>query len=148
MNDPVAILKRDHREAEELIRKLEDSKPGARRRSTLEKLSKALTLHMEIEEQIVYPVVQRAVGAEEAEEAEIEHKLARETLALATGMVDEPGFGAVVDMLKAGVKHHVRDEERKVFPELKRNIDRSELAEMGDAVMAMKSPRRARRSAA
>src|SRR4051794_5382031 len=115
MNDPVAMLKREHREVEEMLTKLQDSKPGARRRSTVDKVVAALTLHMQMEEQIIYPVVQRVVGAEAEEEAEIEHRLAREALAHLQEMVDEPGFGAVVDMLKAGIKHHVKEEETEVF---------------------------------
>ena len=139
MNDPVAMLKREHREVEEMLTKLQDSNPGARRRSTVEKVAAALTLHMQMEEEVVYPVVKRVVGAEEEEEAEIEHRLAREALAHLQEMVDEPGFGAVVDMLKAGIKHHVKEEEKEVFPKLKKGLDRAELAEMGDQLMAMKS---------
>jgi hemerythrin superfamily protein len=139
MNDPVAMLKREHREVEEMLTKLQDSNPGARRRSTVEKVAAALTLHMQMEEQVVYPVVKRVVGAEAEEEAEIEHRLAREALAHLQEMVDEPGFGAVVDMLKAGIKHHVKEEEKEVFPKLKKGLDRAELAEMGDQLMAMKS---------
>ena len=139
MNDPVAMLKREHREVEEMLTKLQDSNPGARRRSTVEKVAAALTLHMQMEEEVVYPVVKRVVGAEEEEEDEIEHRLAREALAHLQEMVDEPGFGAVVDMLKAGIKHHVKEEEKEVFPKLKKGLDRAELAEMGDQLMAMKS---------
>jgi hemerythrin superfamily protein len=148
MNDPVAMLKREHREVEEMLTKLQDSNPGARRRSTVEKVAAALTLHMQMEEEVVYPVVKRVVGAEEEEEAEIEHRLAREALAHLQEMVDEPGFGAVVDMLKAGIKHHVKEEEKEVFPKLKKSLDRAELAEMGDQLMAMKSGSRRRRPAA
>ena len=75
MNDPVAILKRDHREVAQMLKILDASKPGARRRQTVEKLTAALELHMEIEERVIYPVVQRVVGKEEAEEAGVEHGL-------------------------------------------------------------------------
>jgi hypothetical protein len=59
MPDPVVLLKKDHREAEAMLKTLAASKPGARRRSTLEKLDAALRLHMEIEEADVYPLVNR-----------------------------------------------------------------------------------------
>jgi hemerythrin-like domain-containing protein len=67
MNDPVAILKRDHREVAQMLKTLDSSKPGARRRQTVDKLTRELELHMEIEERDVYPVVQRVVGEEEAQ---------------------------------------------------------------------------------
>jgi hemerythrin-like domain-containing protein len=147
MNDPVAILKRDHREVAQMLKTLESSKPGARRRQTVDKLTRELELHMEIEERDVYPVVQRVVGEEEAEEAGVEHRLAREGLAELQRLVDEPGFGAAVAMLTAGIKHHVKEEESEVFPELKRKIDRDELAELGDRVAAAKKPARRPRAA-
>jgi hemerythrin-like domain-containing protein len=148
MNDPVAILKRDHREVAQMLKTLDSSKPGARRRQTVDKLTQALELHMEIEERDIYPVVQRVVGEEEAEEAGVEHRLAREGLAELQRLVDEPGFGAAVAMLTAGIRHHVKEEEQEVFPELKRKIDRDELAALGDRVVAAKKPARRSRAAA
>jgi len=93
-------------------------------------------------------VVQRVVGEEEAEEAGIEHRLAREGLAEVQRLVDEPGFGAAVAMLTAGIRHHVKEEETEVFPELKRKIDREELGALGDRVAAAKKPARRSRTAA
>ena len=148
MNDPIAILKRDHREVAKMLKILAASKPGARRRQTVEKLSQALELHMEIEERDIYPVVARVVGKDEAEEANVEHGLAREGLADLRRLVDEPGFGAAVAMLTAGIRHHVKEEEQEVFPELKRKIDRNELRELGDQVAAAKKPGRRSRAIA
>jgi len=116
MNDPVAILKAHHREVADMLKTLESSKPGARRRSTVDKLTGALELHMEIEERDVYPLVEQLVGEEEAEEATVEHGLARNGLRQLRELVDEPGFGAVVSMLTAGIKHHVKEEEQECSP--------------------------------
>ena len=134
MNDPVAMLKRDHREVAAMLKTLADSKPGARRQATVKKLSSALQLHMRIEEQDVYPLVAKEVGEEEAEEANIEHGLARDGITKMEELVSEPGFGAAVAMLTAGIKHHVKEEETEIFPELKRNLDRIELADLGDQI--------------
>jgi hypothetical protein len=60
-----------------MLKTLDASRPGARRRQTVDKLTAALELHMEIEERDVSPIVQWVVGKEEAEEAGIEHRLAR-----------------------------------------------------------------------
>ena len=138
MNDPVVLLKQDHREAATLLKTLADSKPGARRRSTVEKLVGALTLHMEIEESRVYPLVAQLVGREEEQEAEIEHGLVRDGLVKLQELVDEPGFGAVVAMLTAGIRHHVKEEEQEIFPELKKKLDREQLRDLGDVVAADK----------
>lgn len=138
MTDPIALLKKDHREAEAMLKSLADSKPGARRQATLKKLTTALTLHMRIEEDEVYPFVAKQIGEEDAEEANIEHALARDGLAKLHELVSEPGFGAAVAMLTAGIKHHVKEEEHEMFPELKRNLDREELADIGDRVLQAK----------
>lgn len=142
MNDPITLLRKDHREAEDLIKRLEDSKrPGPRRRQTVEQLAAALTLHMELEERLVYPVARDALGDEEVAEAEVEHTLARDGLQKLRELVDAPGFGAAVDMVKAGVKHHVNDEEAEMFPKLEKRVDRETLARLGDEIQAGKGDR-------
>jgi hemerythrin-like domain-containing protein len=134
MNDPIAQLKRDHREVAAMLKTLDASKPGARRRSTLDKLVKSLELHMEIEESAVYPLVTERVSEDEAKEGRIEHGLARDGLAKLQELVDEPGFGAAVAMVTAGIKHHVKEEEQEIFPALKKKLDRDELRALGDRV--------------
>jgi iron-sulfur cluster repair protein YtfE (RIC family) len=144
LNDPVALLKKDHREAEALLKELAAGKPGAKRRAAVKKLHGALTLHMQIEERLVYPVVVRAVGAEEAKEATIEHGLARDALAKLAELDDEPGFGAAVAMLTAGIKHHVKEEETEMFPKLKRGLARDELRQLGNDIAAAKAAKKPR----
>ncbi len=96
---------------------------------------------MEIEERLVYPLVEQRVGHEQAREAETEHELAREGISKMNELHDAPGFGAAVTVVTAGVKHHVKEEEKEVFPSLKRNLDREELARLGDEVVAAKKGR-------
>jgi len=139
MNDPIALLKRDHREAAALLKELADSKPGAARRKTTDKLSAALALHMQIEENLVYPLVAERVGEDEEQEAETEHALARDGLAKMKELVDEGGFGAAVAMVTAGIKHHVKEEETEIFPALKDRLERDELAKLGDEVVSAKN---------
>jgi hemerythrin superfamily protein len=147
MNDPVAMLKQDHKEVSAMLKTLADSRPGARRRSTVEKLTAALTLHMAFEEQWIYPLVAEEVDEESAKEAKIEHELTREGLSEVNRLVDEPGFGAAIAMLTAGIRHHVKEEEGEIFPSLKRQLDREALSELGDELAATKSAqRRGRRS--
>jgi iron-sulfur cluster repair protein YtfE (RIC family) len=145
MNDPIAQLKEDHREVETLLKTLASSKPGARRRSTVAKVEDKLAKHMRIEERLVYPLIPSVLGDEAAEEANVEHGLARKGLAELKRLQDEPGFGASVDMLTAGIKHHVKEEEHEVFPKLKANLDRTQLAELGEAVLKERSGKRAKK---
>ena len=139
MNDPASMLKADHRAAKKLLSSLADSEEGAEREEMANELNTALTLHMEIEERIVYPAVRRYVGEDDEEEAEIEHGLAREGLKKMMSMMAVPGFGAAVEMLKGGISHHVEEEETEIFPELKGAMPREDWLAMGDAIAKAKA---------
>jgi len=143
VNDPIAMLKADHREAAALLKELADTKPGNARRKKTDRLSAALALHMEIEEMLVYPLVAEQVGEDEEHEAETEHALARDGLAKMNELLGEGGFGAAVAMVTAGIKHHVKEEETEIFPKLKASLERDELAKLGDEVAAAKKAGRA-----
>jgi hypothetical protein len=80
VHDPMTILKADHREARKMLTALADSDEGAERQKTVEEIDQALRLHMQIEEHLVYPLIKSELGAEDEEEAEVEHGLARDRL--------------------------------------------------------------------
>ena len=104
---------------EQLLERLADAEDGERA-PLIDELERSLATHMAVEEQFLYPLVEQVVDAESEEEAEVEHDLARDGLAKLRELQDKPGFGAAVDMLKAGIAHHVREEEGELFPELRR----------------------------
>ena len=53
-------------------------------------------------------------------------------------MMEQPGFGAAVEMLKGGILHHVKEEETEILPELKEAMSHEEWAAMGDAIAEAK----------
>lgn len=138
MNDPMRILKADHREVEKLLTKLADTEEGADREALAEELVTKLTAHMKMEESLIYPAVAEHVGAEDEEEAEVEHQLVREGLEKMEAMLEVPGFGAVVEMLKGGISHHVAEEETQLLPELKDALSREEWTALGDSLVQAK----------
>jgi iron-sulfur cluster repair protein YtfE (RIC family) len=143
VHDPIAILKRDHRETSAVLHHLASSEPGAARRRAAARVTDALQLHMAIEERLVHPLVALRLGDGEERESTTEHQLARSGLDRMNELVDERGLGAAVAMVTAGIRHHVREEERVVFPKLKASLNRDELRELGDAVAMAKRARRA-----
>lgn len=136
MNDPMTILKKDHAEAKKILAELGKSKPGKARRDMVTKVTAALDLHMSIEETLVYPLVEKVEGAKVRNEADVEHGLARESIATMNKMVDEPGFGAAAESLLGGILHHVREEESEILPTLKKKLDAGKWSELGDLVAA------------
>jgi iron-sulfur cluster repair protein YtfE (RIC family) len=112
-------LTEEHRKAEALVEQLANSDPGPQRETTLAELAESLSTHMAVEERFVYPIVVDVVGSEDEEGAENEHELTRAGLKKMQELVDAPGFGAAVDMVKAGLAHHVKEEEQEIFPKLR-----------------------------
>jgi hemerythrin-like domain-containing protein len=137
--DPIALITSDHRKVEQLFKEIESAE-GDDRNPLVEELVTQLLVHMEIEEQRVYPLVQRDVDTEMAEEAEVEHDLARQGLTQLQELApDSPGFGAALDMVRAGIKHHVEEEETELLPKLQQQMDVAELQRLGDELATMKA---------
>jgi hemerythrin superfamily protein len=80
VNDPLRILKADHRQVEGLLKSWRTPTKAPERKSIVEELMTKLSAHMDVEESLVYPSVSTKVGSEDEEEAEVEHGLAREGL--------------------------------------------------------------------
>jgi len=117
--DVIDHLTQEHRKAEALMEQLKESAAGETRDQLIVELTDALSTHMAVEEQFLYPIVTEVIGEETEAEAETEHGLAREGLAKLDQLRDQPGFGAALDMVKAGIAHHVEEEEQEVFPQLR-----------------------------
>jgi hemerythrin superfamily protein len=137
MSDVFTMLRNDHRQVEGLLSRLGDSQPGPERDTIILELTKALTLHMQFEEQQLYPFVVD-VDKEMAEEASTEHRLAREALGKLADLASAPGFGAAVDMLTGGIGHHVEEEENEVFPRLREACDGATIESLAETLQRMK----------
>jgi len=119
--DPTKLLEADHRQVEALFKAI-DKAEGDERTPLIHELETAVKAHMELEEQVLYPAMAPATGEEEVEEGNKEHELARKSLADMVGLgPDEPGFGAAMEATKAGIEHHVKEEEEQVFPKLRQD---------------------------
>ena len=140
MADVTKMLEQDHREAEDLFAKIKETN-GAARAGLVTKLVAALRLHMQVEETIVYPAIAKQVdgGDDMVEEATTEHEGARKALADVEKLSpNEPGFDGALEMLEAGISHHVEEEEDEVFPKFRESVSSAELEELGDDVTAAK----------
>jgi iron-sulfur cluster repair protein YtfE (RIC family) len=117
--DVLEHLTEEHRKAERLMEQLEKTEPGPTRDRLVKELTDALTTHMAVEERFVYPIVVDMMGDEPETEAQNEHDLARQGLVNLDELRGEPGFGAALEMVKAGITHHVEEEEHDIFPKLR-----------------------------
>lgn len=118
--DPTKVLEADHRKVEDLFAEIEKAE-GDARLPLVHELEANLEAHMELEETVVYPAMEPVTGAEAVQEGNTEHELARKTLAEMVALApDEPGFGGALEAVKAGIEHHVEEEEGEVFPKLRK----------------------------
>ena len=119
--DVTRILETDHREVEALFAKIEKAE-GKNRQPFIDELATSLQAHMELEERVVYAAMQPVTGKEDVEEGKTEHNIARAGLAEVVELApDTPGFGAALAAVKAGIGHHVEEEEEDVFPKLRKD---------------------------
>jgi len=119
--DVTKILEADHRKVETLFDQIENA-DGAERQPLIDELVESVRGHMQLEESVVYPAMEPATGSEAVEEANKEHELAREGLASMVELApDEPGFDGALESVKAGITHHVEEEEGEVFPKIRQN---------------------------
>ena len=121
------LLKRDHDEVDAMFRQFEDMKDdgdAAAKESLVEKICDALTVHAQIEEEIFYPAARRALQQEEGkdllDEAAVEHQTLKDLVGrLESAPIDDPLYDAGVKVLSEYVKHHVKEEEKELFPKVK-----------------------------
>lgn len=141
--DAIALLKRDHRDVEALFSRFEGlgAKAQKTRRSVVDRISEALSVHAAIEEEVLYPAIRAALPDAEDEvlEALEEHHLVKTTLAeLERVQPENERFTPKVMVLMENVRHHVREEERDLFPKVRKAMSAGELRELGDRLRQAK----------
>lgn len=119
--DALALLEQDHREVEAFYKQFEQADSSSEKSELAWKICVALTVHAEIEEEILYPKARRAIEETDLlDEAEVEHMSAKQLIAEISAMSPRDKlFDAKVKVLVEYVKHHVKEEENELFPKLR-----------------------------
>ena len=137
--DAITLLKNDHKEAERLFKAFEKAGPNAAatKRRTVKKIIEELSVHAAIEELAFYPAIREEV--EDAEDVVLEsmeeHHVVKWVLSELDNMEpDHERFDAKVSVLIENVRHHVKEEETELFPEVRAALGRKRLAEIGAAL--------------
>ena len=134
MPDVIKLLEADHREVEDLFAKAESTN-GAAKQQLVTKIAAELTLHAELEEQIVYPAIRDAGLDSLVDEAEQEHSIVKELVAQLESMdATTEGVDSVLAELKANVGHHVHEEESEGFPRFREAVDQAKLQALATRV--------------
>lgn len=137
--DAIALLKADHREAEDLFEQFEKAKSDDRKQAIATKVCNALKVHTIIEEEIFYPALRGKIEDDMLDEAYVEHDGAK---TLINDILARPGaefYDAKVTVLGEEIAHHVHEEEANsegMFAQARKtDVD---LVELGRAMQVRK----------
>lgn len=124
--DALSLLIADHREASELFEQFENlgDRAKASKQKLVQKVCKALLVHTQIEEEILYPAVRASIKELEGkvEEALVEHAAAKDLIRQLHDMdPDDELYDAKVKVLSEEIEHHVGEEEKEMFPQVRKS---------------------------
>jgi hemerythrin superfamily protein len=123
--DAITLLTADHKEVKKLFKEFEALKEEGSKEeksAVVEQICNALTVHAQIEEEIFYPAVRKAIeDGDLMDEALVEHAGAKELIAQLQEMDPEDElYDAKVTVLGEQIDHHVEEEEGDMFPKAKK----------------------------
>lgn len=123
------MLAVDHDKVDKLFRRIEvlKKREDRSRYELVIQACEALTVHLQLEEELFYPAAREALeirGGEDedlVDEGEVEHVHIRELVNdMKVLAEDDPLCDAKVKVLMDYVRHHVKEEETELFPALKK----------------------------
>jgi hemerythrin-like domain-containing protein len=139
--DAITLLKNEHAEVEKLFKSYEAF--GERAYKSKEKVAQriiaALSVHAEIEEQVFYPAIRAEVEGtkDDVLESIEEHHIVKWVLQEIKDLDPrDERYDAKMTVLIENVRHHVKEEEKEMFPAVRKALGRSRLNEIGEALEA------------
>jgi hypothetical protein len=119
----IAMLKEDHDKVKDLFERFEETNGSATKAKIVSEALMALKVHATIEEELFYPAVRQNIEGEEGimDEADEEHHVAKVLIAELEKMTgDEEHWDAKFKVLAESIRHHIKEEEGKMFKEAKK----------------------------
>lgn len=142
----IDLLKADHEKVKSILSQLSESTDRAvkKRKELLEKLELEVSIHTQLEEEILYPAYKAAGGKAEAEmyyEAKEEHRTVDSLVLPDLKGTDptSPEFAGRVKVIKELLEHHIEEEETDMFPHAKKILGKAKLDELGDQMLTLKA---------
>lgn len=135
--DALNLLKRQHREVEKMFREAKRADGNEKERIFIH-IADALALHATIEEKRFYPSVMSNRTHDELLEALQEHLQMKRLLADMLDMdPDDERFDAKLTVLEEETKHHIEEEENKMFVWIQKEFPKEMLEALGDEMEQM-----------
>ena len=136
--DATALLKADHKLVAGLFEDFEKTHSDQRKMDIVAQICKELTVHAQIEEEIFYPAVKAALKDHElVPEATVEHAAVKDLVAAVEGKAPfGEMYDAKVKVMGEFVKHHVKEEEKQMFAQVRKT--KLDLKALGEQMAARK----------
>ncbi len=129
--DPTAQLKKEHDRFRALLdqAKKTTERSALKRKKIFLEFSTLLSLHETVEEKVVYAALKKHAETKSIVlEGVQEHHLADLLIAELNKMdVSDPDWGSKFHVMGEGVEHHLEEEEKKMFPQVKSILSEKEL---------------------
>lgn len=119
--EATAMLRADHKSVDALFKEYEKARANTKKKALVMQICNELTVHAQIEEEIFYPAVKKALKDKElVPEATVEHASLKALIAQVKDVEpDGEMFDAKIKVLSEYVKHHVKEEQNEMFPKAK-----------------------------
>lgn len=141
------LLKSDHEKVAGILEKIEGTTERAlkTREELFTQLKRELDIHAAIEEEIFYPVLEKADESRDITlEAFEEHRLVKQLLGeLESGSKDDETWTAKFTVLKENIEHHVEEEEGEMFKQARKVLSKEEIEELGTRMQKAKGEQKA-----
>ena len=143
--DAITQLKADHVKVSGLFAEYEKARSTARKKALVAEICTELSVHAQIEEEIFYPQVKAVLNDHLlVPEATVEHASLKDLIAQIEAVEpDGDMYDAKVKVLSEYVKHHVKEEQNEMFPQVKASS--LDLLELGSRMAARKATLLARK---
>lgn len=137
--DALSLLEADHREVASYFEAYEAATEASEKKALADTICLALKVHAQIEEELFYPKARQATGEDDLlDEAIVEHMGAKTLVAqIEATAPGQPLYDARIKVLAEQVRHHVREEEEELFPEVRET--RVDLHALGAKLAARKA---------
>jgi len=132
------MLRADHKRVSALFEEYEKARVVTKKKDLVSKICTELTIHAQLEEEIFYPAVKKALKDHElVPEATVEHATLKDLIAQVKDVEpDGDLFDAKIKVLSEYVKHHVKEEQNEMFPKAK--ATKLDMKELGARMAARK----------
>jgi hemerythrin superfamily protein len=138
--DAITLLEDDHKKVRELFRKFEGlgDRAGKSKEKLADQIRTELAVHTAIEEEIFYPGVQDHAEEMIAEAIEEHNVVDRLLLEIRDMAPDDEQWEAKMTVMMENVEHHADEEEKELFPTVKKAMGMDAMRTLGERMARRK----------